>query len=201
LLRIRVAGRRQLIGLGSYPELSLAKAREEARELKANARNGVDLVARKRANRSALIAASSKQKTFQECALTYMTAHASDYTNEKHKYQWTSTVKTYAFPIIGRMLVSDISMRHILDVVLQPTTDRDGKTGQFWHTKPETAKRLLDRIRVVLNYATVKESGGEMVAPPPTATTASMPPQAPSQLLPGLIEGASLRRPQARPPK
>ena len=157
LLRIRVAGRRQLIGLGSYPELSLAKAREEARELKANARTGVDLVARKRANRSALIAASSKQKTFQQCALTYMTAHASDYTNEKHRYQWTSTVKTYAFPIIGRMLVSDISMRHILDVVLQPTTDRDGKTGQFWHTKPETAKRLLDRIRVVLNYATVKE--------------------------------------------
>jgi len=55
------------------------------------------------------------------------------------------------------MLVADIAMRNILDVLLQETANRDGSTGKFWYQKTETAKRLLDRIRAVLDYATVNE--------------------------------------------
>ena len=86
-----------------------------------------------------------------------MEAHASDYTNEKHRKQWSSTIETYAYPLIGRLLVSDITMRHVLDVLLQGTMHRNGSSGKLWHTKPETAKRLLDRIRIVLEYATLNE--------------------------------------------
>jgi integrase len=157
VLRVRIAGKRQVIGLGPYPQVSLADAREAARKLSADARDGVDLISRKRAQRSALLDVSSKQKTFQECALAYMQAHASDYTNEKHRKQWASTLEAYAFPVIGKMIVAEVSMRHILDVLLQNSIHRNGGEGKLWYTKPETAKRLLDRIRTVLDYATVNE--------------------------------------------
>ena len=157
ILRVRVGGQRQPIGLGSYPQVSLAEAREQAKKLSAEAKSGVNLLARKRAQRSTLIAEASKNKTFKECAETYIEAHASDYTNDKHRKQWVSTLNTYAYPVIGKMLVADISMRHVLDVLLQDTKHRNGDVGRLWHIKTETAKRLLDRIRTVLDYATVNE--------------------------------------------
>jgi integrase len=157
ILRVQVAGQRQPIGLGSYPQVSLSEAREKARKLSLEAKGGVNLLARKRAQRSALISAAARNKTFQECAQAYMKAHASDYTNDKHRKQWASTLETYAYPLIGKLLVADITMRHILDVLLQETTHRDGTVGKLWYIKAETAKRLLDRIRTVLDYATVNE--------------------------------------------
>jgi integrase len=157
ILRVQVAGQRQPVGLGGFPQVSLAAAREQARKLAAEAKGGVNLIARKRVQRSALIAAASRNKTFRDCAEAYMEAHASDYTNDKHRKQWASTLETYAYPIIGKMLVADITMRDVLDVLLQETTHRDGSTGKLWHIKAETAKRLLDRIRTVLDYATVNE--------------------------------------------
>ena len=157
ILRLTVAGKRQQIGLGSYPLVSLAAARELARSLSGEAKAGVNLLARKRAQRSALIAEASKNKTFEECASAYLDAHASDYTNVKHRDQWASTLQAYAYPIIGKMLVADISMPHVLNVLLQQTRHRDGTEGKLWHIKTETAKRLLDRIRTVLDYATVNE--------------------------------------------
>jgi integrase len=157
ILRLRVAGQRQPIGLGPYPQVSLADARELARKLSLEAKGGVNLLARKRAQRSALIAAAAKNKTFRDCADAYMEAHATDYTNDKHRKQWASTLETYAYPVIGRMLVADITMRHVLDVLQQETKHRNGSEGSLWVTKPETAKRLLDRVRTVLDFATVNE--------------------------------------------
>jgi integrase len=157
ILRVQVEGKRSPVGLGAYPQVTLAEARETARKLANEAKGGVNLVARKRAQRSALLASAAKNKTFQECADAYMEAHASDYTNDKHRKQWSATLQTYAYPVIGKLLVADISMRHVLDVLLQTTTHRNGSSGKLWHTKPETAKRLLDRLRRVLDYATVNE--------------------------------------------
>jgi len=157
VLRLMSAGQRQVLGLGSYPQVSLAEAREHARKLSIESKSGVNLLARKRAQRSSLIAESTKNKTFKECAQAYMASHATDYTNEKHRKQWASTLEAYAFPVIGNVLVEHISMRHVLDVLLQDTHHRNGAFGKLWHIKSETAKRLLDRIRTVLDYATVNE--------------------------------------------
>ena len=121
------------------------------------AKGGVNVVERKRSQRSALIAAAAKNKTFIECAQAYIEAHASDYSNDKHRKQWVSTIEAYAYPKIGKMLVSDITMPSVLDVLLQETVHRNGTSGKLWQTKTETAKRLLDRIRTVLDFATVNE--------------------------------------------
>lgn len=157
ILRLRVGGKRRPIGLGSYPQVSLAEARERARKLSLDVKDGIDPIARKQAQRSALLAAAAKSKTFRDCAEAYMKAHASDYTSQKHRKQWASTLEAYAYPVIGNLLVADITMRHVLDVLLQETTHRDNSHGKLWYIKPETAKRLLDRIGTVFDYAIVNE--------------------------------------------
>ena len=157
ILRVKVGDQRQPIGLGPYPQVSLAEAREQAKKLVVQAKQGVNLKAKKRFERSALLSAASKNKPFRECAVAYMEAHASDYTNDKHRKQWAATLETYAYPVIGEMLVSDIAMRDVKRVLEQETTSSDDKAGKFWLVKTETAKRLLGRIKTVLDFATVNE--------------------------------------------
>lgn len=157
ILRVKVGDQRQPIGLGSYPQVSLAIAREQAAKLSIEAKQGVNLKAKKTAQRSALIAAAAKNKTFQECAAAYMDSHSSNYTNEKHRKQWPATLVTYAYPIIGNMLVSEIAMRDVRNVLEQETVVDKNTKGKLWYVKTETAKRLLGRIKTVLDYATVNE--------------------------------------------
>ncbi len=157
ILRVRVGETRDPIGLGSYPQVSLAAAREQAGKLVIEARQGVNLKAKKLAVRSALLAAASRSKTFQECAEAYIEAHAADYTSDKHRKQWSSTIKTYAYPIIGKRLVADLSMRDVLDVMNQPSVADEPKSETLWKAKTVTAKRLLDRIKTIIDYAIVNE--------------------------------------------
>jgi hypothetical protein len=55
------------------------------------------------------------------------------------------------------MLVSDLAMRHVLDVLLQKTAGPDGAAGKLWYVKTEAANRLLGRIKRVLDFAAVNE--------------------------------------------
>ncbi len=157
ILRVKVGDQRQPIGLGSYPQVSLAAAREQATKLVLEAKQGVNLKTKKRAQRSSLIAAAAKNKTFRECAEAYMEAHSSDYSSDKHRKQWPATLETYAYPFIGNMLVSDIVMRDVRNVLEQETVVNKDTKGKLWFVKTETAKRLLGRIKTVLDYATVNE--------------------------------------------
>jgi len=157
ILRVKVGDQRQPIGLGSYPQVSLADARAQASKLVIEARQGVNLKAKKRAQRSSLMVAAAKNKTFRECAEAYMDAHSSDYSSDKHRKQWPATLETYAYPVIGNMLVSDIVMRDVRNVLEQETVVDEKTKGKLWYVKTETAKRLLGRIKTVLDYATVNE--------------------------------------------
>lgn len=157
ILRVKVGDQRQPIGLGPYPQVSLATARDQAAKLVMEAKQGVNLKAKKRSQRSSLLSAAAKNKTFKECAEAYMDAHSSDYTNDKHRKQWPATLLTYAYPIIGNMLVSDIVMRDIRNVLEQETVIDLKTKGKLWYVKTETAKRLLGRIKTVLDYATVND--------------------------------------------
>lgn len=157
ILRVKVGDQRQPIGLGSYPQVSLAAAREQAAKLVMEAKQGVNLKVKKRAQRSSLIAAAARNKTFRECAEAYIDAHSRDYSSDKHRKQWSATLETYAYPIIGSMLVSDIVMRDVRNVLEQETVVDKATKGKLWYVKTETAKRLLGRVKTVLDYATVNE--------------------------------------------
>jgi len=142
ILRVYVGGTRRNLGLGSYPEISLADAKEQARLIKLKVKDGVDPIQEKAAVRQTLRQEISKAKTFKDCAEVYMATHAKDYRNAKHAKQWESTVRNHAYPIIGNTLVRDLTLDDIL-AVLRP----------LWETTTETAKRLQGRIEKIIDYA------------------------------------------------
>lgn len=134
--RITVRGKRQEIGLGSPPAVSLATARKLALDNKGKAMLGGDPLADRRKAREGM--------TFAEAADKYLAAKLSEFRNEKHRAQWRSTLGTYAVPILGPKLVSEITVQDILRV-LHP----------IWTSKTETASRVRGRIENILSWATV----------------------------------------------
>ena len=157
LLRVRVGNTRHPIGLGSYPQVSLAEAREQAKGLVMEAKQGVNLKVQKDERRSALLAAQARTKTFEECAKAYVEAKGVEHTNDKHRKQWVTTLETYAYPLIGKRLVSDITRADVLRVLNQPADPKKPDSGSFWLVKNETANRVLGRIKTVLDYAKTSE--------------------------------------------
>ena len=142
VLRVVIAGRRREMGLGNYPGVTLAQARERARAARESIRQGVDPIDRQRAAQSALRAAMAKALTFQQVADAYISAHESGWKNVKHGQQWRNTLEQHAYPVLGSLLVRDVEKEHVLQV-LQP----------IWLKTNETAVRVRGRIELVLSYA------------------------------------------------
>lgn len=159
ILRTRLGSERINMGLGPYPTVGLAEAREMARKKLLECRDGINPIQKRKAERSARLASQAKSKTFKECAEAYLDTHLKAFSNLKHRKQWESTLETYVHPIIGGRLVSTISMSEVLDVLEQPVYDPKTKNfvGKFWETKTETAKRVQGRIKLIFDYAIVKE--------------------------------------------
>ena len=142
VLRARVGGVRRDMGLGGYPDVTLAQAREMARSARQQMRLGLDPIEEGKKMRSALIASRAAAITFTKAASLYIEAHEESWKNEKHRQQWNNTLETYAKPKIGTLQVRDVGVAQVLDV-LEP----------IWKTKTETASRLRGRIESVLDWA------------------------------------------------
>ena len=130
------------MGLGSFPTVSLADAREKARQHRTLVDDGIDPIARRRAANSAASAERQAQKSFAEVAEQYIAQHEKSWKNAKHRAQWAATLQTYADPSIGKLLVRDVRPAHLIGL-LEP----------IWTTKTETATRVRSRIELVLDYA------------------------------------------------
>lgn len=144
ILRTQVGEKRREIGLGGYPDVTLAGARERAREAKDAIRQGIDPVEQRKAARAALVASQGRGLTFAKAVERYLETRLSEFRNDKHRRQWRATLDTYATPTIGKMHVADLDVTDIVRV-LEP----------IWSTKTETASRLRGRIEAVLAWATV----------------------------------------------
>ncbi len=142
VLRATVGALRRDIGLGAYPGVTLAEAREKAKSARDAIATGTDPVDTAREARSALKAAQAKAVTFEEAAAAYIATHKVSWSNQKHAKQWTSTLTTYAYPVIGSMLVRHVEQAHVLKIL-----------GSIWETKTETATRLRSRIESVMDWA------------------------------------------------
>lgn len=135
VLRLTVRGRRREVGLGSAHEVTLQEARDRAADLRKAAREGKDPVAAQRAARISV-------PTFKEAAEQEFERRSAGWSGGKHPDQWINTLRQHAYPAIGDLLVSDISERDIFRVL-----------SSIWITMPETARRVRQRIRVVLESA------------------------------------------------
>ncbi|MEQ9039413.1 MAG: integrase arm-type DNA-binding domain-containing protein [Silicimonas sp.] len=144
MLRTTIGGKRRKMGLGSYPTVSLAQARERAREASDAIWHGKDPIEERRAEAVARAAEEARSLSFADAVDRCLEAKLSEFRNEKHRKQWRSTLETYACPVIGSKPVSMIDV-HDVRRVLDP----------IWQTKTETASRLRGRIETVLAWATV----------------------------------------------
>lgn len=144
LLRTPVGGKRRHIGLGSYPTVTLAQARERARVELEKVWQGLDPVEERKVLRSRLQAEQKRGLNFENAVEKYLESKLTEFKNPKHCDQWRSTLRTYANPKLGKMLVGDIGVPDVLRV-LEP----------MWQTKTETATRVRGRIEGVLAWATV----------------------------------------------
>lgn len=145
VLRVQIGSRRRDMGLGGYPAVSLAQAREDARAARAKVREGIDPIEERKAAQRALRDRQATP-TFRECAQRYMAAKAVEFRNPKHAAQWRSTLATYAYPVIGDLAVDQVELQHVIDVLTR---------DDLWMTRTETASRLRGRIEAVLGWATV----------------------------------------------
>jgi integrase len=159
ILRIRINGKREIFGLGTYPQTSLSLARDTAQKILLEIKQGDNPKIRRKKELADIIAKTARMKTFKECATSYIEAHSSDYKNDKHRKQWESTLEAYAYPLIGNMLVSEINMRDILDVLKQKVNSKGAKEsdGTLWDIRTVTASRLLGRVKSVFDFAIVNE--------------------------------------------
>jgi integrase len=158
-LRAMAQGRRRQLGLGVYPKVSLEAARRKAAGLRNALRDG-DAVPAARQPRPAASPDAAGPVTFRAAFESYFELKAPQLSNPKHAAQWRSTLETYVFPTIGATPVAVVTAAEIIDI-LKP----------IWNDKPETAKRVLQRMRVVFEAAIVR---GDRTSAAPTTGVATV---------------------------
>ncbi len=130
------------MSLGSEADVTLAEARDRARDARREIDAGRDPIeAREQARQEA----AGQGMTFREVANLYIAAHRDGWRNPVHRAQWTSTLDTYAHPVLGDLPVGRVAVGNVLRV-LEP----------MWRVTPETASRLRGRIEAILDYATAR---------------------------------------------
>ena len=137
MVRIQKDGRRRDIGLGSASKVPLKLARERANDVRQQIEVGIDPVAERRK--------AAGIPTFREAARLVHAEHKASWRNEKHKAQWLSTLESYAFPAFGDRSVAQVDAAAVRDAL-----------AAIWLAKPETARRLRQRIRTVIDWAVAK---------------------------------------------
>jgi integrase len=146
IFRYTTHGRTRDMGLGAYPEISLAAARKLAGKCRELVKEGIDPIERRRAERAAERVAAAKSLTFDECVREYIRDHEAGWRNAKHRAQWSSTLSRYVSPVFGKLPAAEIDAGLVL---------RSLKS--IWYTKPETASRVRGRIESVLDWARVHD--------------------------------------------
>jgi integrase len=135
VLRTVVHGKRRDIGLGGLRLVSLAEARTKAYEYRKLAREGGDPITARRQ-------AKTTVPTFAEAALSTLEQRRPGWKDEKHPSQWINTLKAYVFPVMGEKRVNQIETADVLRAL-----------SPIWLSKPETARRVRQRVSAVLDWA------------------------------------------------
>jgi len=101
VFRFQIDGKRRDMGLGPFPDISLADARGRATEHRKLRHDGIDPLDVKGAQRQAQRLAVAKGRTFRECAAEFIERNRAGWRNAKHRQQWENTLATYVYPTLG----------------------------------------------------------------------------------------------------
>jgi integrase len=145
ILRYRTGDKAMHMGLGSAEIITLKEAREKAHAAQRMRLDGKDPLQEKRAAKRQRLLAHAHAKTFEECALAYITAHEAGWRGDHSRRQWSASLERYVYPKIGNMPVADVDLACVLSVV-EP----------IWTLVPETARRVRNRVELILDWATAR---------------------------------------------
>jgi integrase len=145
VFRFQLAGKRRDMGLGPFPDISLAEAREKATAHRKQCHEGIDPLDAKAAQQQAQRLSAARGRNFREMAEEFIARNEAAWRNAKHRQQWRNTLATYVYPTLGELPVAAIDAGLVVQV-LDP----------IWAEKPETASRVRGRIEAVLDAATVR---------------------------------------------
>jgi integrase len=152
ILRYQIDGRARHMGLGSAKWITLAQAREKAREAMAQVVEGIDPIAARKRAKQTRMAETAAARSFKDCAAAYIASHEAGWRNAQSSVQWRQSLADYVFPHFGDMAVGDIDTGMVLTAL-----------ESLWKEKPETASRVRGRIEAVLDWAKARgfRNGGE----------------------------------------
>ena len=135
-----VTGKRRDAGLGVYPEVTIADAREKALTMRRQIDAGKDPIGeRDREQQTASVVAAL---TFEKAARELHAELKPGWKNAKHSAQWISTLETGVFPKLGGKPHDAIAPADCAEV-LRP----------IWIEKAETATRTRQRMHAVMQWA------------------------------------------------
>lgn len=161
VFRYKLGGRERSMGLGAYPAVSLAKARQEAQRHRQTRALGGDPLAVRGQEREQMRLEASRAVTFEEAAKRFIASRKDGWKNEKYAQQWPDSFEDYVYPFIGKLPVAAVDGRWILEILEQDVPQvltAEGKetypAGKFWTARAYTASRVLSRIEQVLDRAT-----------------------------------------------
>src|SRR5215217_5687281 len=142
IFRYKRDGKARHMGLGPAGLLTLAEAREKARQARRALLEGVDPLEAKAARLARTRLEAAKGMTFRDSAERMIATHEAAWKNPKHRAQWKATLATYVYPVFGELPVGVVDTGLLLKA-LEP----------IWNTKPETAGRVRGRVEAVLDWA------------------------------------------------
>ncbi len=137
ILRLVIDGKRREMGLGRWPDVEIAEARERAAKARRQLRDGLDPIEERNASRQ-----KTKRLTVTEAIHSCFEARQAELKGDGKAGRWMSPLVTHIIPAIGNMAVEDVD-QHVVKKVLDP----------IWHEKPDSARKAMNRINLTLTHA------------------------------------------------
>lgn len=149
ILRLTIEGRRREMGLGPWPDVSIAEARERAHVARRRVRDGADPIEERSAARL-----RSKRLTVAEAIEGCFAARQAELKADGAAGRWLSPLSVHVIPAIGERAVEDVD-QHMLKRLLEP----------LWHEKPDTARKAMNRLNLTLKHAAALGLDVDLQAP------------------------------------
>jgi integrase len=138
-LRYTIFGRRHEMGLGSFPDVTLKAARDEAEKWRAVVREGKDAIKERERQRREV---ERNMHILRDIAVDAFESRKAELKGDGTAGRWFSPLELHVLPKLGKMPVKQIDQRDIRDTL-----------APIWHTKASTAQKAMDRLRICLRHA------------------------------------------------
>ncbi|MFL2872763.1 MAG: tyrosine-type recombinase/integrase [Pseudohongiellaceae bacterium] len=154
LFRAVIGNKRRWIGLGNYPSVPTKNAREAARGLKEDIKNGIDPVQAKASALAQLKAEQSKELTFKQAAAKYVIKRSQEFKTAKQTQRLRNQLDSYVIPYIGNLLVEEIEVHHLIDML-----------SNYYTRIPHTAIRIANHCEKIIQQAIISGKRTNQVNP------------------------------------